>query len=114
MALTRLELLCRKAKAMPADVLLLVQAYLAVHVGIRCPVWLGQMLEEKVRGNPFRGVVYRHARLLFRVCHWIDYDIYRVDFQGGTTSERTALRGHPVQVDVHIWSQQDMDGISGG
>ena len=104
MALASLELLCRKAKAMPADVLLLVRAYLAVHVGIRCPGWLGQMLQEKVRGNPSRGVVYRHARLLFRVCQWIDYDIYRVDFQG-STSERTALRGHPVEVDVHIWSQ---------
>ena len=111
MAAARLSQLCRKTRALSADVLRLVHAYLVVHVGIRCPVWLGQMLQQKVLGNPFRGAVYRHARLLFRVCHWIDYDIYRVDFQGSSTSERTALRGHPVQLDVHIWSRQDMDGI---
>ncbi len=39
MALASLEMLCRKAQAMPADVLLLVRAYLVAHV--RCPGRLG-------------------------------------------------------------------------
>ena len=113
MAVARLKLLCRKARALPAEALLLVHCYLVAHVGASCPAWLKQMLEDKVLGVPPRGVVYRHAMLSFRVSHRIDYEMYRVDFHGRTTWERTmvAMHGQPVQVNVHMWYQQERPGF---
>ncbi len=45
MAVARLKLLCRKARALPAEALMLVHGYLVAHVGASCPVRLKQMLE---------------------------------------------------------------------
>ena len=113
MAVARLLLLCRKARALPAEALMLVHGYLVAHVGASCPAWLKQMLEAKVLAVLPRGVVYRYAMVSFRVSHQIDYEMYSVDFHGRPTWERTmvAMHGQPVQVDVHMWYQQERPGF---
>ena len=108
MAVARLLLLCRKARALPTEALLLVHNYLVVHVGASCLVWLKQVLEAKLLAFP-RGV-YRKAKVSFLVSHTIDYEVYRVDDYkyGRTTRARmVAMHGQPVQVEAHLFYYPD-------
>ena len=77
MAATRLLLLCRKTRAWPAEVLRLVQAYLAVHVGWRCPMWMQRLFEDKVKALPRSGPRTRSFRIVLAASGTIEYADYR-------------------------------------
>ena len=77
MAVARLLLLCRKTRALPAEVLRLVQAYLAVHVGWRCPTWVRQLFEDKVKALPRSGPRTRSFRIVLAASGTIEYADYR-------------------------------------
>ena len=54
-----LPLLCKKSQAFPADVCTLVQQYLRVHVGQRCPQWIDGLLVQQLQGlEPDSEVVF--------------------------------------------------------
>ena len=76
MAAARLSLLCRKTRALPAQVFQLVREYLFVHMA-SCPMWLNQVLAAKVDTLP-RGR-YRRITASFLVSKTIEYDVYRQD-----------------------------------
>ena len=79
MAATRLLLLCRKTRAWPAEVLRLVQAYLAVHVGWRIPMWVQWLFEDKVRALPRSSSRSRSYRIILTASATIEYADYRQD-----------------------------------
>ena len=54
-----LPLLCKKSQAFPADVCTLVQQYLRVHVGQRCPQWIDGLFVQQLQGlEPDSEVVF--------------------------------------------------------
>ena len=77
MAAARLLLLCRKTRALPAEVLRLVHAYIVVHVGWRCPAWVEQLFEDKVIALPRSGPRTRSFRIIFIASATIEYADYR-------------------------------------
>ena len=79
MELARLKLLCRRARALPAEVLRLVQAYLVLHVQWHCPLWVEMLLEDKIRAMPRCGSRSRSFRIVMATSARIEYADYRQD-----------------------------------
>ena len=77
MAATRLLLLCRKTRAWPAEVLRLVQAYLAVHVGWQCPLWVQWLFEDKMKATPRSSSRTRSFRIILTASATLEYAGYR-------------------------------------
>ena len=103
MAAARLLLLCRKTRALPAEVLRLVHDYLFVHVGASCPAWLNQVLEAKLLALPLG--VYGSVTVSILASKTVEYDVYRQDeFEYGRTNppRHVPKRGQPVRVDVRL------------
>ena len=54
-----LPLLCKKTQALSADVCALVQQFLRVHVGQRCPPWMDGLFVQQLQGlEPDAEVVF--------------------------------------------------------
>ena len=103
MAAARLLLLCRKTRALPAEVLRLVHDYLFVHMA-NCPVWLNGMLADKERGLPRARNRCNLAE--FHVSETIEFHMYRhYDYVRGAIyqPQRIARPGQPVNVDVRMF-----------
>ena len=79
MALARLKLLCRRAKALPADVLRLVRAYLCFYVQWHVPLWVEWLLEDKIRALPRRGTRSRSVLIVLATSARIPVADYRLD-----------------------------------
>ena len=79
MALARLKLLCRRAKALPADVLRLVRAYLCFYVQWHVPLWVEWLLEDKIRALPRCGTRSRSVLIVLATSARIPVADYRPD-----------------------------------
>ena len=55
----------------------LVRECLRVHVGARCPAWIGDLLWAQLRALPYEH--YRRITATFSLSGEIDYGIFRQD-----------------------------------
>ncbi len=101
MAVARLLLLCRRTRALPAEVLRLVQAYLALHMRWQCPLWVERLLDDKIMAMPRCGFRSRSFRIVLTATGTIYYADYGQD---GNHIYGEPLRApEPVQpVDVEV------------
>ena len=79
MAVARLLLLCRRTRALPAEVLRLVRAYLVLHMTWQCPLWVERLLDDKVMAMPRCGSRSRSFRIVLTATGTIEYADYRDD-----------------------------------
>ena len=79
MAAARLLLLCRRTRALPAEVLRLVQAYLVLHVPWLCPLWVERLFNDKVMATPQCGSRSRSFRIVLAARGTVAYADYRDD-----------------------------------
>ena len=105
MALARLKLLCRRAKALPASVLRHVRAYLCVYVQWHVPVWVEWLLDDKIRAVPRCGTRTRSVLIVLASSARIpaaDYQPTQNSFPDTEPLPMQTVVDDPVTVTVKI------------